>query len=159
MVHTQHHSGFNFNGRRHAWQEVLSLKPIIVAVIVWGRSWQGCMVRCKCDNAAVVLVVGSRYSKCSDIMHLLRCLFFAEVYYYLYVTAVHLPRVENSMADITCLAIVYLLFCCRPTQKKKSSTIFKNIIMCICHVVTQRCSVLNFLLTSSSHTNHTNHNY
>ncbi len=84
------------HGRSIVLKELL---PIILAVIVWGRGWQGCMVRCKCDNAVVVHVVGSRYSRCSDIMHLLRCLFLVEVYYQLYVTAVHVPGVENSMAD------------------------------------------------------------
>ena len=34
----------------------------------------------QCDNAAVVAVFNSRYSKDKRMMHLLRCVFFAEAH-------------------------------------------------------------------------------
>lgn len=58
--------------------EFKELLPILLAVLAWGRWWQGSVVQCRCDNAAVVCVLASRYSKSDDIMHLLRCLFFLE---------------------------------------------------------------------------------
>ena len=33
------------------------LLPIVAACAVWGHLWQGCTVRCLCDNAAVVAIV------------------------------------------------------------------------------------------------------
>ena len=51
----------------------ISLFPIMLAVMVWGREWAGLHLHCSCDNEAVV---ASRYSRSSDVMHLLCCLFF-----------------------------------------------------------------------------------
>ena len=35
------------------------LFPIVVALAIWGRLWRGKVVRCRCDNAAVVAIVQS----------------------------------------------------------------------------------------------------
>ena len=56
-------------------------------------------IQCFCDNEAVVHVVASRYSKSTDLMHLLHCLFFFEAYYQLHITAMHVPGCKNALAD------------------------------------------------------------
>ena len=42
---------------------VKELLPTIVACCVWGRQWQGKTVRVRCDNAAVVAILRSGWSK------------------------------------------------------------------------------------------------
>ena len=54
--------------------------------------WQ---VMARRDNAAVVAVLNSRYTKDKNMMHLLRC---AEAYHNL-LAAVHLPGTCNVLAD------------------------------------------------------------
>ncbi len=78
---------------------VKELMPIILAVMVWGRSWFGCHVHCHCDNEAVVTILGSRYALNPDLMHLLRWLFFLEAYYKLHISASHIRGVDNILAD------------------------------------------------------------
>ena len=42
------------------WEGVhKELLPILAACAVWGHLWQGCKVRCLCDNTAVVAIVRS----------------------------------------------------------------------------------------------------
>ena len=79
-----------------AFKELL---PIVLAVAAWGHTWHGSLIQCRCDNETVVQVLGSRYSRCGDLMHLLCCLFFFEAYYQLHVIAVHVPGIANSLAD------------------------------------------------------------
>ena len=82
--------------RSIAFKELL---PIVLAISAWGPMWRGYLVQCRCDNEAVVHILASRYAKCNDLMHLLRCLFFFEAYYQLHVTAVHVPGILNTLAD------------------------------------------------------------
>ena len=56
----------------------LELVPIVIAGMVSGKHWKGSHVRCCCDNAVVVAILQSRYSRDDKLMHLLRCLFFVE---------------------------------------------------------------------------------
>ena len=75
------------------------LVPIIIAVMIWGHFWRGSHLLCFCDNAAVVAIIASRYSKQSELMHLLRCLFFLEAYFDLHISASHIPGHTNIGAD------------------------------------------------------------
>ena len=52
-----------------------------------------------CDNAAVVAVINSRYSRDDRLMQRLRCPFFVEARHQFQLTAVHVPGVENDLAD------------------------------------------------------------
>ena len=52
------------------------LFPLVVACAIWGVQWQGKVVRCLCDNAAVVAIVKSGSSKDNLVMHLVRTLFY-----------------------------------------------------------------------------------
>ena len=73
--------------------------PIVLACAMWGRQWQGLVVQFRCDNQAVVAVLRSRTSKDSSLMHSLRCLAFLEAHFAFMITAIHIPGVENSLAD------------------------------------------------------------
>ena len=79
-----------------AWMELL---PIILACAMWGVNWAGGSVTFHCDNAAVVAVVNSGYSRAPKIMHLLRCMFFIRARIQLDVWAVHTPGAQNGIAD------------------------------------------------------------
>ena len=47
------------------------LIPIVLASMLWGSRWQGCLVMAYCDNLAVVEVINAGYSKDSLLMQLL----------------------------------------------------------------------------------------
>ncbi len=78
---------------------VKELIPVIIAAAIWGRHWANKRVRANCDNQAVVSVLNSRYSKEDDLMQLLRCLLFLEAHWQFLLTAVHLPGINNELAD------------------------------------------------------------
>ena len=75
------------------------LLPILFALVVWGRRWQGRRITCRCDNIAVVSVVNSGRAKDSILMHLLRCVFFVGAKFGVNVWAEHVPGAENTAAD------------------------------------------------------------
>ena len=72
------------------------LVPIMLAITVWGHRWRGLHVHCLCDNEAVVAIVTSRFSKQSELMHLLRIL---EAHFHLHISASHIPGRMNMLAD------------------------------------------------------------
>lgn len=78
---------------------VKELVPIVIAAAVWGRHRVGDRVQCKCDNESVVAVISSRTSKNPSVMHLLRCLFFFEASFNFCLSAIHIPGVQNDLAD------------------------------------------------------------
>ena len=78
---------------------VKELVPLVVAAALWGRQWSGSTVMCKCDNQAVVAVIGSRTSSDKQIMHMLRCLFFLEASFDYHLVASHIPGIDNVLAD------------------------------------------------------------
>ena len=63
---------------QHQSIAVKELQPIVMACILWGKEWQNTSVLAHCDNQAVVEVVNSGYAKDTELMQLLRCLFFCE---------------------------------------------------------------------------------
>lgn len=71
----------------------------MLACAVSGQQWSGKVVTCHCDNQSVVALVNSGYSPVPQIMHFLRCLFFIRAYYQLEVWAIHVPGIENTLAD------------------------------------------------------------
>ena len=78
---------------------VKELVPIIIAAIVWGHEWKGCLIKAQCDNEAVVAVLKSKYSKESHLMHMLRILFFVEAHWQFNLSASHVPGKWNHLAD------------------------------------------------------------
>ena len=75
------------------------LMPIVISAAIWGPQWSGKSVQCRCDNEAVVSILNSGTSKDPTVMGLMRCLHFFAAKFSLIVSAVHLPGVDNSLAD------------------------------------------------------------
>ncbi|KAL5518085.1 hypothetical protein EMCRGX_G003764 [Ephydatia muelleri] len=73
--------------------------PILIAALVWGRSWSGQKVLCHCNNQVVVAAIRSRSSAQTQIMHLLRCLFFIEASSNFSPAAEYITSAENAIAD------------------------------------------------------------
>ena len=67
------------------------------------------------DNEAAVSVLNSGYSKESQIMHLVRCLFFLSAHFQLCVRARHIPGVDNVLADAVSRGNHDLFFSCLQT--------------------------------------------
>ena len=78
---------------------VKELLPIVLVLALWGHRWAGKLVRCRCDNAAVVALINSGTSKCEMAMHLLRSAFIFLAMHDVTLWAVHIPGVENESAD------------------------------------------------------------
>ena len=70
-----------------------------MGVALWGRSWLGRTIRCRCDNMAVVAILKSGSSKDERAMHLMRSLFFFLASYNVILLGKHIPGVENGGAD------------------------------------------------------------
>ena len=75
------------------------LFPIVLALVVWDRQWRGSHLHCRCNNQAVVHILASRYSRNSNVMHLLRCMFFLEAFYDLHISASQIAGADNGLAD------------------------------------------------------------
>ena len=61
--------------------------------------WRQQSVLTHCDNKSVVDVMNSGYSKDSQLMHLLRNLFFITAHFQIALRVVHIPRAANVGAD------------------------------------------------------------
>ena len=85
------------------WREVhitvKELLPVVVAVAMWGKQWQGRNIRCRCDNAAVVAILNTGSSKEERAMHLMRSLFFVQAMFDISLFGEHIPGAENGPAD------------------------------------------------------------
>ena len=75
------------------------LLPIVVAMAVWGKAWQGQSVLARCDNMAVVAIVNSGTSRETEAMHLRRCLAFLEAKWSIHLWAEHVKGSDNQVAD------------------------------------------------------------
>ena len=78
---------------------IKELVPILVAVMIRGHKWHGCIVSVYCDNEAGVTILNSRYCKEPHLMHMLHILFFAEACYQFRWLAQHLLGTCNTLAD------------------------------------------------------------
>ena len=75
------------------------LLPVVVAIAVWGRHWEGKTVKVKCDNAAVVAILRSGWSKNNLAMHLMMCLFFCMERFHFFLVSDQIPGKDNIAAD------------------------------------------------------------
>ena len=75
------------------------LVPVVLASMPWGSRWQGRLVVAHCDNLAVVEVINAGYSKDSQLMQLLHCLFFVLAQHELSLRATHIPGRLNVGAE------------------------------------------------------------
>ena len=78
---------------------VKEMIPIVLACVVWGRTWEYHVVHCHCDNQAVVACLRSRMSKNKHCMHMLRTLAFIEAHHCFHLHAVYINTNLNHIAD------------------------------------------------------------
>lgn len=93
-----------FNGKWLELQRNLSiaykeLYPIVVAADIWGADWHKRHIRFRSDNEAVVAMLNSRTSKVPNLMHLIRHLLSCAARHNFSFSALHIPGVNNSIAD------------------------------------------------------------
>ncbi len=87
-------------GQAEQWHiTAKELVPIVIATVLWGREWRGQIVLARCDNAAVVTIIGKGSSRDKEAMHLVRCLAFIQAEFELVLVASRIKGVENVMAD------------------------------------------------------------
>ena len=75
------------------------LLPILLAGVIWGKSWRNHQVLCLCDNQAVVACIHSRSSRHKGLMHLLRNLVFVEAYHGFHLVPRYIDTHANHLAD------------------------------------------------------------
>lgn len=78
---------------------IKELIPVLIAALIWGQQWRGCVITSHCDNEAVVSILNSRYSRDPHLMHMLRILFFVEARFQFKLVAAHIPGMLNTLAD------------------------------------------------------------
>ena len=105
-----------WSGKSIALKELL---PIVIACAVWGTSWSHKRIQVLCDNAAVIEIINAKTSKCKEIMHLLRCLYFFLAYYDCTLRAVHIPGVLNVAADAISRNRIQVLHQTVPTAQQQ----------------------------------------
>ena len=66
------------------------LIPIVLASMLRGSRWQGCLVIAHCNNLAVVEVINAGYCKDPLLMQLLRCHFFVQAHHEFSLKAIHI---------------------------------------------------------------------
>ena len=78
----------------------LELYPIVVAALLWGSRWSGRRILFHCDNLSTVHIIRKGRSPVYSIMCLMRQLTWLAAKYNFYVTAEHIPGVNNVYADM-----------------------------------------------------------
>ena len=76
------------------------LVPIVISCGVWGQGLAKQSVLFQCDNLSVVMAVKKGYSKESDVMHLLRTLWFFVAVFDIDLNVIHIAGVNNGAADM-----------------------------------------------------------
>lgn len=93
-----------FNGYWHQGQVQQSIAykelfPIVIAAHTWGPNWSQMHVLFRTDNEAVAYIVNAKTSKIPCIMHLVRALLMCAARYNFSFKALHIPGVQNEIAD------------------------------------------------------------
>ncbi len=104
------------------------LLPIIVAVAIWGHHWGGSVVMCHCDNEGVVATIKGGYCRDPTLAHMLRCLFYLEAKFDLWLTARHVPGVENGVADSISRNNLHLLFRLLPQARREPDLVPRGLV-------------------------------
>ena len=75
------------------------LVHIVLTCAVWGPQLARSAVLFQCDNSSVVAAVKKGAAKETNVMHLLRCLWFFTAYYDISLLCEHIPGITNNLAD------------------------------------------------------------
>jgi hypothetical protein len=78
---------------------IKELLPIVVASALWGREWSRKQVFFYCDNAAVVAIVNSGWSKHTLAMHYTRLLYLLGAVFNFGFHSSHIAGKDNIAAD------------------------------------------------------------
>lgn len=78
---------------------VLELVVVIICCATWGHLWKGRHIMFHSDNMAVVSAIGARRVKDPQLMIWVRELHYLETAFNLEVQVVHIPGVDNILAD------------------------------------------------------------
>lgn len=78
---------------------LLELFPVVLAVEVWGESFRDLKIRLNCDNLGVVQVINRISASSLTVVRLLRHLVLRCLQLNIFLYAVHLPGVDNTLAD------------------------------------------------------------
>ena len=78
------------------WKE---LYAIVIACEVWGSHWRRKRILFHCDNMAIVRIWETGLSRNSQLMYLVRALFFVAASNNFNVLIHHIPGIDNSVAD------------------------------------------------------------
>ena len=78
---------------------VKELLPIVLSCLVWGDTWRHQSFLGHCENQSVVAVVTTGYYRDTQLMHLLRSLFFITANHDIMLMAAHIPGVDNVAVD------------------------------------------------------------
>ncbi len=66
-------------GQTEQWHiTAKELVPIVIATVLWGKEWRVRTVLARCDNTAVVIIIGKGSSRDREAMHLARYLAFVQ---------------------------------------------------------------------------------
>ena len=112
---------------------VKELLPIAVASAVWGRQWQGKTIRVRCDNAAVVAILRSGWSKNILAMHLMRCLFFFMARFHFFLMPEHIPGKLNVAADSLSRDKLALFFQQVPAASQTATVVPEELCQVLIH--------------------------
>ena len=92
------------------------LLPIVIGVALWGEQWQGSSVQCWCDNAAVVAILKTGWSRDERVMHLMRSLFFLLAIHNMTLVGSHIA----GRQQMHCLGMMLQLSAHRSPQRSKN---------------------------------------
>ncbi|XP_071948797.1 uncharacterized protein [Antedon mediterranea] len=79
---------------------VLELFPIVIALEIWGHELANRRILFRCDNSAVVAVINKKSAKDKTLMRLIRRLVLICLQYNIQFRAMHIPGVDNVLADL-----------------------------------------------------------
>ena len=108
---------------QHQSIAVKELLPIVMACMIWGKTWSKKAVAVHCDNQAVVEVINTGYCKDGQLMQLLRCLFFISSFFGIAVKATHIAGHRNTGADAISRNNLHLFFSQVPAADRTPSPI------------------------------------
>ncbi|XP_040186277.1 uncharacterized protein LOC120918659 [Rana temporaria] len=78
---------------------LLELFPVVLAMELWGEEWKNLKVRLNCDNMGVVQVINRISASSLPVVRLLRHLVLRCLQFNVFLYAVHIPGVDNTLAD------------------------------------------------------------
>ena len=84
------------------------LYTMVLAAATWSLQWTGFRIKFHCDNLSVVHMWTNKGSRRSDIMSLMRTLFYIAASGNFHVSVAHIPGVNNCLAESDALSRLQL---------------------------------------------------